>query len=52
MEIQTNVLSPDGTITVESVNVVVSSTTDEAGNPVTILQMESAAPVEDPAPTE
>ncbi len=55
MEIQINVLNEDGTTAVQSVTAVVSSTTDEFGNPVKVVQIESQAPeapAEDPAPAE
>jgi hypothetical protein len=58
MEIQTNVLNEDGTMTLQAVTAVVSSTTDEFGNPVKVIQIESpvpeapAAPAEDPVPAE
>lgn len=55
MEIQTNVLNADGTMTLQSVAAVVSSTTDEFGNPVKVIEIQSSAPeapAEDPAPAE
>lgn len=52
MLIQNNVLNADGTISVESVRVVTSSTTDELGNPVKVTQIDYSVPIEDPAPVE